>query len=156
MRLELTLFKFDTIPRSRDLNTMLISILRSNGVHVPHEVEVQTMLWGDFAESWTTGSNSKIIATETQKNTVYKLAQESGRDPAPRKREDRGPRPPRPRARRCAAPAKPRRAARRPRQPGGVWQAHRLALPQDLRLGHQGAPPAAHRAPSRAPRRAQD
>jgi urate oxidase len=50
----------------------------SNGVHVPREVEVQTMLWGDFAESWTTGSNTKIIATETQKNTIYKLAQDSG------------------------------------------------------------------------------
>jgi urate oxidase len=36
------------------------------------------MLWGDFAESWTTGSNTKIIATETQKNTIYKLAQDSG------------------------------------------------------------------------------
>lgn len=36
------------------------------------------MLWGDFADSWLTGSNAKIIATETQKNTVYKLAQDSG------------------------------------------------------------------------------
>ena len=47
-------------------------------MHVPHEVEVQTLLWGDFADSWITGSNAKIIATETQKNTIYKLAQESG------------------------------------------------------------------------------
>ena len=53
-------------------------ILRSNGVHVPREMEVQTMLWGDFSDSWITGSNAKIIATETQKNTVYKLAQDSG------------------------------------------------------------------------------
>lgn len=45
-----------------------------NGVHVPHEMTVQTLLFGDFADSWTTGSNAKIVATETQKNTVYQLA----------------------------------------------------------------------------------
>eukprot|EP00287_Rhodomonas_sp_CCMP768_P018224 CAMPEP_0202821776 /NCGR_PEP_ID=MMETSP1389-20130828/10601_1 /ASSEMBLY_ACC=CAM_ASM_000865 /TAXON_ID=302021 /ORGANISM="Rhodomonas sp., Strain CCMP768" /LENGTH=304 /DNA_ID=CAMNT_0049494597 /DNA_START=45 /DNA_END=959 /DNA_ORIENTATION=- len=47
-----------------------------NGRHEVHEVTVQTMLWGDFADSWTTGSNKKIIATETQKNTVYQLAKQ--------------------------------------------------------------------------------
>lgn len=48
----------------------------ASGRHEVHEVTVQTMLWGDFAESWTTGSNKKIIATETQKNTVYQLAKQ--------------------------------------------------------------------------------
>mmetsp|Transcript_8636 Transcript_8636/g.21588 ORF Transcript_8636/g.21588 Transcript_8636/m.21588 type:complete len:305 (-) Transcript_8636:153-1067(-) len=46
----------------------------ANGVHVPREVTVQTLLWGDFADAWTDGSNRKIVATETQKNTVYQLA----------------------------------------------------------------------------------
>jgi len=46
----------------------------SSGRHEVREVTVQTLLWGDFADSWTNGSNAKIIATETQKNTVYQLA----------------------------------------------------------------------------------
>jgi len=45
-----------------------------NGVHEPRELTVQTLLYGDFAEAWTIGSNKKIVATETQKNTVYQLA----------------------------------------------------------------------------------
>lgn len=45
-----------------------------SGKHDVHELTVKTLLFGDFAESWITGSNHKIIATETQKNTVYQLA----------------------------------------------------------------------------------
>jgi len=45
-----------------------------SGKHDVHELTVKTLLYGDFADSWTTGSNAKIIATETQKNTVYQLA----------------------------------------------------------------------------------
>eukprot|EP00283_Hemiselmis_rufescens_P006624 CAMPEP_0173433778 /NCGR_PEP_ID=MMETSP1357-20121228/11092_1 /TAXON_ID=77926 /ORGANISM="Hemiselmis rufescens, Strain PCC563" /LENGTH=305 /DNA_ID=CAMNT_0014398513 /DNA_START=33 /DNA_END=950 /DNA_ORIENTATION=+ len=45
-----------------------------DGTHEPREMTVNTLLWGDFAESWTTGSNAKIVATETQKNTIYQLA----------------------------------------------------------------------------------
>eukprot|EP00288_Rhodomonas_lens_P018718 CAMPEP_0177716222 /NCGR_PEP_ID=MMETSP0484_2-20121128/14402_1 /TAXON_ID=354590 /ORGANISM="Rhodomonas lens, Strain RHODO" /LENGTH=304 /DNA_ID=CAMNT_0019228253 /DNA_START=48 /DNA_END=962 /DNA_ORIENTATION=+ len=48
----------------------------ASGRHDVHEVTVQTMLWGDFADSWTNGSNKKIVATETQKNTVYQLAKQ--------------------------------------------------------------------------------
>lgn len=43
-------------------------------MHEPRELTVQTLLFGDFAEAWTIGSNKKIVATETQKNTVYQLA----------------------------------------------------------------------------------
>mmetsp|Transcript_102736 Transcript_102736/g.165508 ORF Transcript_102736/g.165508 Transcript_102736/m.165508 type:complete len:306 (+) Transcript_102736:40-957(+) len=46
----------------------------SSGRHDVHELTVKTLLFGDFADAWTTGSNHKIIATETQKNTVYQLA----------------------------------------------------------------------------------
>mmetsp|Transcript_37557 Transcript_37557/g.73393 ORF Transcript_37557/g.73393 Transcript_37557/m.73393 type:complete len:289 (-) Transcript_37557:59-925(-) len=45
-----------------------------DGTHEPREMTVNTLLWGDFAESWTNGSNAKIVATETQKNTIYQLA----------------------------------------------------------------------------------
>jgi urate oxidase len=42
--------------------------------HDVHELTVKTLLYGDFADAWTVGSNSKIIATETQKNTVLQRA----------------------------------------------------------------------------------
>jgi urate oxidase len=41
---------------------------------VIHELKAQVLLEGDFAESFTTGSNKQIVATETQKNTLYVLA----------------------------------------------------------------------------------
>eukprot|EP00287_Rhodomonas_sp_CCMP768_P016755 CAMPEP_0202811326 /NCGR_PEP_ID=MMETSP1389-20130828/3216_1 /ASSEMBLY_ACC=CAM_ASM_000865 /TAXON_ID=302021 /ORGANISM="Rhodomonas sp., Strain CCMP768" /LENGTH=304 /DNA_ID=CAMNT_0049482423 /DNA_START=36 /DNA_END=950 /DNA_ORIENTATION=- len=47
-----------------------------SGRHEVHEVTVRTILWGDFADSWTKGSNKKMVATETQKNTVYQLAKQ--------------------------------------------------------------------------------
>jgi urate oxidase len=52
----------------------LTDIFDRNGVHVPHEVTVDTMLWGDFESSWTEGSNKKIVATDTQKNIIYGIA----------------------------------------------------------------------------------
>ena len=33
------------------------------------------MLWGDFDASWTEGSNAKIVATDTQKNVIFGIAQ---------------------------------------------------------------------------------
>ena len=39
--------------------------------------QVNTILFGNFAEAWTTGSNKMIIATDTQKNTIYQLAKVS-------------------------------------------------------------------------------
>jgi hypothetical protein len=44
--------------------------------------QVKTLLYGNFADSWTTGSNKMIIATETQKNTVYQLAKVARAGPA--------------------------------------------------------------------------
>ena len=32
---------------------------------------------GDFADSYLTGNNSKIVATDSMKNTVYVLAKEN-------------------------------------------------------------------------------
>ncbi|KAJ1474384.1 hypothetical protein T484DRAFT_1832490 [Baffinella frigidus] len=55
-----------------------IRVMRINrhpsGVHDIHEMTVNTLLFGNFSEAWTTGSNKMIIATDTQKNTIYQLA----------------------------------------------------------------------------------
>jgi hypothetical protein len=32
---------------------------------------VKTLLFGDFADAWTKGDNSKIVATETQKKYTH-------------------------------------------------------------------------------------
>ena len=81
------------------------------------------MLWGDFADSWLTGSNAKIIATETQKNTVYKLAQDSGSEF---------------RFHFLLCLSKSCRNLFRSRQSGRVWQVHRCPLPEDIQLGFEG------------------
>ncbi len=44
--------------------------------HEIFEVCVATALEGDFADTHVTGDNSKVIPTDTQKNTVYALARQ--------------------------------------------------------------------------------
>jgi urate oxidase len=44
---------------------------------------VSTSLSGDLADSHLTGSNAKVLPTDSQKNKVYALARELGRDVAP-------------------------------------------------------------------------
>lgn len=39
------------------------------------------LLEGEFSEAWTKGDNSQIVATETQKNTLYALAKKYSVDP---------------------------------------------------------------------------
>ncbi|KAI8874295.1 urate oxidase [Ramicandelaber brevisporus] len=41
------------------------------------DYSVRTLLDGDFETSYTKGSNAKVVATDTQKNTVYVLAKQS-------------------------------------------------------------------------------
>ena len=48
--------------------------------HVLHDLNVTSQLRGDFAAAYTEGDNSRVIATDTQKNTVYALAREDGVD----------------------------------------------------------------------------
>lgn len=48
----------------------------AGGVHQFFEFSVDIQLRGDFADSYTAGDNSKIIATDSMKNTVYVLAKE--------------------------------------------------------------------------------
>jgi urate oxidase len=41
------------------------------------DLEVRTMLEGDFGESWTAGDNRRIVATDTIKNICYIVAREN-------------------------------------------------------------------------------
>jgi urate oxidase len=57
----------------------LVHIDRSTPVHKIKDVNVTSQLIGDFtADTHATGDNSAIIATDTQKNTVYALARLGG------------------------------------------------------------------------------
>src|ERR1700712_2988819 len=56
----------------------LVHIERSTPVHVITDVNVTSQLIGDFSDSHYTGANGKVIATDTQKNTVYALARKGG------------------------------------------------------------------------------
>jgi urate oxidase len=54
----------------------LTKVTRHADHHDLAELTVAIQLEGDFAESWITGDNSRIVATDTMKNTVYALARE--------------------------------------------------------------------------------
>jgi urate oxidase len=56
----------------------LVHVERSTPVHVITDVNVTSQLIGDFSDSHYTGANGKVIATDTQKNTVYALARKGG------------------------------------------------------------------------------
>ena len=56
----------------------LVQIDRSTPVHQIKDVNVTSQLIGDFSDSYYTGANDKVIATDTQKNTVYALARQHG------------------------------------------------------------------------------
>ena len=56
----------------------LVHIDRSSPVHRIKDVNVTSQLMGDFTETHSTGDNSAVIATDTQKNTVYGLARRHG------------------------------------------------------------------------------
>ncbi|MBE7163210.1 MAG: urate oxidase [Williamsia herbipolensis] len=56
----------------------LVHVDRSTPRHVITDVNVTSQLFGDFADTFHTGSNASVIATDTQKNTVYALARLGG------------------------------------------------------------------------------
>jgi urate oxidase len=57
----------------------MVHIDRSSAVHQIADVTVTSQLFGDFTlDTHITGANDKIIATDTQKNTVYALARQGG------------------------------------------------------------------------------
>jgi urate oxidase len=53
-----------------------------DGRHDLYEFCVDVQLEGDFADSYTAGDNTKIVATDSMKNTVYVLAKETTFDSA--------------------------------------------------------------------------
>jgi urate oxidase len=54
----------------------LSKIIKHEDHHEFRQISVNVSLTGDFETAYTVGDNSKIIATDTQKNTVYALAKE--------------------------------------------------------------------------------
>jgi urate oxidase len=59
----------------------LVHVDRSTPVHQIKDVTVTSQLTGDFTATHLTGDNSAVIATDTQKNTVYALARLNGVGP---------------------------------------------------------------------------
>ena len=59
----------------------LVHVDRSTPVHQIKDVNVTSQLMGDFTATHSTGDNSAVIATDTQKNTVYALARLGGVGP---------------------------------------------------------------------------
>ena len=59
----------------------LSRITRHEGRHEFNEWTVRVLLEGDFESSFTEADNSKILPTDTMKNTVYFVARDfKGRD----------------------------------------------------------------------------
>ena len=56
----------------------LVHVDRSTPQHVITDLNVTSQLIGDFTDTHLTGANDKVIATDTQKNTVYALARTGG------------------------------------------------------------------------------
>ena len=52
----------------------VLKVTRTTPRHEVKELEVGVRLEGDFASSYTSGDNSKVVATDTMKNTVQALA----------------------------------------------------------------------------------
>jgi urate oxidase len=55
----------------------LVKVKRSDGWHDLREWSIEVLLQGDFDSCFTEGDNSKILPTDTMKNTVYFLARNS-------------------------------------------------------------------------------
>ena len=55
----------------------LVRVKRRDGWHELQEWTVQVLLQGEFESCFTDGDNSKILPTDTMKNTVYSLARNS-------------------------------------------------------------------------------
>jgi len=56
--------------------THVVRVTRSGATHDIRDLNVSVALAGDFAETHITGDNSKVVPTDTQKNTVFAFARE--------------------------------------------------------------------------------
>lgn len=54
----------------------VMKILREGPVHTLKDLEVAAYLKGDFASSYTSGDNTKVVATDTIKNTINVFAKQ--------------------------------------------------------------------------------
>jgi urate oxidase len=54
----------------------VVKILRDGKRHTVVEISAQVLFEGDFERSYTSGDNSKVVATDTIKNTVHVLAKD--------------------------------------------------------------------------------
>src|SRR6476646_6346199 len=54
----------------------VLKILREGKTHQLKDLEVKALLQGDFESSYTNGDNSKVVATDSIKNTVNFLARQ--------------------------------------------------------------------------------
>ena len=54
----------------------VLKILRDGTHHTIKEIEVTALLTGDFAAAYTSADNSKVVATDTIKNTINVLAKQ--------------------------------------------------------------------------------
>jgi len=54
----------------------VMKVLREGPVHTLKDIEVVALLQGDFASSYTSGDNTKVVATDTIKNTVNVFAKQ--------------------------------------------------------------------------------
>lgn len=56
----------------------VVRVNRDTEVHTLQDLSVTSLLRGDFDATFLTGDNTGVIATDTQKNTVYAFAKEKG------------------------------------------------------------------------------
>jgi len=56
----------------------LVRVTRDGDRHQIKDLNVSSSLRGDFADAHLVGDNAKVVATDTQKNTVYAFAQQYG------------------------------------------------------------------------------
>ena len=56
----------------------LMRVYRDSERHELRDLNVTSQLWGDFETAHTKGDNEHVVATDTQKNTVFAKAKELG------------------------------------------------------------------------------
>jgi urate oxidase len=56
--------------------THVVRVTRDGGAHEIKDLNVSVALAGDFADVHLTGDNSKVVPTDTQKNTVFAFAKD--------------------------------------------------------------------------------
>jgi urate oxidase len=58
--------------------TRVVRVYRDNGRHEIRDLNVSTLLRGDFADAHTHGDQASVLPTDSQKNTCFALAKEKG------------------------------------------------------------------------------